>query len=182
LREEEFPDKVLTLRYQFVHALYQNALYGLLTPGRRASLSAAVAAGLLGHYNQYERMVASEVAFLLEAAREFAQAAQFFRLAAQNAAGKLAHHETVALARRGLAALEHSAETPERYRLELDLQLTLGPALGILRGFTAPGLEEAYERARVLSLRLGVTEAFFPALWHLCLSSLCRAHHKKAPY
>ena len=43
VREQEFPDRTLTLRYRFVHVLYQNALYASLGPTRRASLSAAAA-------------------------------------------------------------------------------------------------------------------------------------------
>src|SRR3989442_6358795 len=31
-KEDEFPDHTLTLRYRFVHVLYQNALYATLTP------------------------------------------------------------------------------------------------------------------------------------------------------
>src|SRR5262249_17809821 len=42
-REHELPDGTLTLRYQFVHVLYQNALHAALQPARRASWSAAVA-------------------------------------------------------------------------------------------------------------------------------------------
>src|SRR5262249_42381453 len=49
-REQEFPDGTLVLRYQFVHVLYQNALYEALQPTRRASYSAAVARTLLGHF------------------------------------------------------------------------------------------------------------------------------------
>jgi predicted ATPase len=40
-REQEFPDGTLTLRYQFVHALYQNALYAALQPTRKAAWRAA---------------------------------------------------------------------------------------------------------------------------------------------
>ena len=39
--EHEFPDRTLTLQYQFVHVLYQNALYASLQPTRRAALSGA---------------------------------------------------------------------------------------------------------------------------------------------
>ena len=39
VREHEFPDRTLTLRYRFVHVLYQNALYATLRPTRRASSS-----------------------------------------------------------------------------------------------------------------------------------------------
>ncbi len=48
--EEELPDHTLTLRYRFVHVLYQNALFETLTPSRRAALSAAVAAALLAFH------------------------------------------------------------------------------------------------------------------------------------
>src|SRR5262249_3491332 len=41
--EREFPGHLLTLRYRFVHVLYQNALYASLRPTRKAQLSAAVA-------------------------------------------------------------------------------------------------------------------------------------------
>src|SRR5262249_34661805 len=42
-REQEFPDGTLSLRYHFVHVLYQNCLYAALQPARRSALSAAVA-------------------------------------------------------------------------------------------------------------------------------------------
>ena len=41
IEENELPDRTLTLRYRFVHVLYQNALYGSLTPTRKAQLCAA---------------------------------------------------------------------------------------------------------------------------------------------
>jgi hypothetical protein len=42
VKEHEFPDMTLSLQYQFVHVLYQNALYASLQPTRRASLSGRV--------------------------------------------------------------------------------------------------------------------------------------------
>src|SRR5262249_17496517 len=50
LREREFPDRTLSLRYGFVHVLYQNALYADLRPTRRAAWSLAAAQALLDHY------------------------------------------------------------------------------------------------------------------------------------
>jgi predicted ATPase len=47
VQEQEFPDQTPTLRYRFVHVLYQNALYATLRPTRKASLSAAVAQALI---------------------------------------------------------------------------------------------------------------------------------------
>ena len=75
VREVQLPDGRLTVRYRFVHALYQNALYGSLGPSRRASLSAAVADAFIAHHGQ-SPVHASELALLFEAAREFARAAE----------------------------------------------------------------------------------------------------------
>src|SRR5262249_12070214 len=82
--EHEFPDRTLTLRYRFVHVLYQNALYGSLRPTRRASLSAAVAQAVVGYYGEKSVAVAGELALLWEAAREFTRAADCFLLAVEN--------------------------------------------------------------------------------------------------
>jgi predicted ATPase len=39
ISEQEFPNLTLTVRYRFVHVLYQNALYAQLRPTRRAALA-----------------------------------------------------------------------------------------------------------------------------------------------
>jgi tetratricopeptide (TPR) repeat protein len=103
LAEREFPDNTLTLRYRFVHVLYQNALYALLTPARKGSLSTAVAEALLGHYGEQSTAVASELALLFEAGRDFARAADYFVVAAQNAARVYGTQEAMALLGRALA-------------------------------------------------------------------------------
>jgi tetratricopeptide (TPR) repeat protein len=104
--EKEFPDGTLTLRYRFVHVLYQNELYALLPPTRKASLSAAVAEALLGYYAEQDSAVASELAILFETARDFARASDYFLLASQHAARVCANQEAVALARRAIASAE----------------------------------------------------------------------------
>jgi hypothetical protein len=101
-REQPFPDGTLTLRYQFVHVLYQNTLYAALQPTRRAAWSAAAAQALLGHYGEQSAAAAAELALLFEAARDYAQAADYFLLASQNAARISANQEAVALARRAI--------------------------------------------------------------------------------
>ena len=169
VREHELPDRTLTPRYRFVHALYQNALYASLRPTRRALLSAAMAHALLGYYGEKSVDVAAELALLLEAARDFAPAAHYFLLAAKNAARVFANQEAVVLARRGIELLSSLPDTPERARKELALQITLGPALFATKDWTAPDVEAAYTRAHVLCRELGESPDLFPALWGLFL-------------
>src|SRR5207245_4090947 len=90
----------------FVHALYQNALYATLRPTRRASLSAAVARALLGYHGEQSGAVAGELAFLFEAARDAARAADYFVLASHNATRVQANQEAVVLACRAMANAE----------------------------------------------------------------------------
>jgi predicted ATPase len=167
VREHEFPDRALTLRYRFVHVLYQNALYASLRPTRRATLSAAVAQALQGHYGEKNAVVAAELALLWEAARDFVRAADCFLLAAQHAVSLFANQEAVELARRGLALLATSPESPERDRQELALQFTLGPPLMVTKGNAGPEIERTYLRAHELCQKVGDLSQCFSALWGL---------------
>jgi predicted ATPase len=50
IREEELPDGKFTVRYRFVHRLYQEACYASLAPSRKAALSAKLAEAFLTYY------------------------------------------------------------------------------------------------------------------------------------
>jgi predicted ATPase len=169
LREHTFPDGTLTLRYDFVHLLYQNAFYAALQPTRRVALSAAVADALLDFHRGQGSAVAAELALLFESARDFSRAADHFLLAAQNAAAAYAHQEAVELAQRGLELLRQTPESPERDRRELRLQVILGMQLQVTQGFAAAAAEPTYTRARELCHRLQENEPLFAVLWGLWL-------------
>jgi predicted ATPase len=101
--EREFPDSSLTLRYSFVHVLYQNAFYAGLTATRKASLSAAVARALVAFYGEQSSEVAAELALLFEVARDFTSASDYFVIAAKNTAAVAANQEAIALIQRSIA-------------------------------------------------------------------------------
>jgi serine/threonine protein kinase/predicted ATPase len=165
--EKEFPDGTLTLHLRFVHALYQNALWATVSPTRRTGLSAATANALLLLHPTSQANVAHQVALLFESARDFAQAAEFFKISAERAAGVFANQEATALARKGLDMLTKLPASPVKMQKELALQITLGPALVSTKGFANPEVERAYTRARQLSAELGQSPHLFPALWGL---------------
>ena len=165
LREHEFPDRTLTLRYQFVHVLYQQALYNDLPPTRRASLACSVARELERHHGADHPEAAGELACLYEVGRDFERAARQFWLAALNDARVFAHREAVVLARRGLELLAGLPATEEKALLELSLQTTLGLQLQVTEGFAAPDAGKAYSRARELCRFLPGASRLFPVLW-----------------
>ena len=185
MREDEFPDRTLTLRYGFVHVLYQQALLTGLQPTRRATISRALAEAWRGHLGEQAGSSAAELACLYEAGRDFSQGAAHFLLAAQNAAQVFAHRDAITLARHGLHLLKSVPAAPAQAALELQLQTTLGLQLQVTEGYASPAAEAAYERARQLSEARrqndgAAAPALFPVLWGLWLVWKVRSHLPKA--
>jgi predicted ATPase len=172
------PDETFTLRYTFVHVLYQNALYASLRPTRKVSWNAAAAQALLGYYGTQCGAIASELAMLFEAARDFEHATEYFLLAAQQAAADSANKEAVVLARRGLEAVKLLPDTLERSQRELRLQTTIGPALMSTIGYGAPEVEAAYIRARELCSQVGMMPQLFTVMYGLYQYWLARADYR----
>jgi predicted ATPase len=180
VREVEFPDGTVTVRYRFVHVLYQNVLYASIVPARRVSLSGATAHALLEHHGEQKASVASELAFLFEGARDFARAAEYFLLAAQHAARVSANQEAVVLARRGLEVVKKLPDGPARAAHELDLCVALGVPLMATKGWAASEVKETYSRARDLCQSLGETVREFTVLYGLRQFYLIRAEFRTA--
>jgi adenylate cyclase len=178
LREDEFPDRTPTLRYVFVHVLYQQALVASLLPTRRRAVNKALAEAWQSHVGQEPTAVAAELACLYEAGREPAQAARQFHLAAQHAVRVFAHRDAVVLARRGLELLEPLPRSAERDAVELPLLTLLGLQLQVTEGYAARSAERAYERARQLCA--ASEEALFPVLWGLWLVRKVRSELPRA--
>jgi tetratricopeptide (TPR) repeat protein len=169
--EPEFPDGTRTVRCAFVHVLYENALYASLRPARRAALSAAVAQALLGFMGEQAAGVASQLALLFEAARDWERAVHHFWLAARGAARIHAFQEAIELARRGLEVLGRLPAGAARDRQELRLLLARGAAEIPRRGYAAPEVERTYARARELCRQVGEPAEVSDAL--LALHAVC---------
>ncbi len=178
--EQEFPDQTLTLRYRFVHVLYQNALYLQLRPTRRATLSAAVAEALRGFYGEQRTAVASTLAVLYEAARDWLPAAEHFLIASRNALGGFANQEAIALARRGLAMLEKLPLTSERARLDIRLLTTLGLSLMMVKGYAASEALQTHIGALELCRLHGDNDQLFQAQFGLSIVRVVRAEYGQA--
>ena len=172
VEETEFPDGTFTMKYRFVHVLYQNTLFQGLTPTRRASMSRATAEALLEFYGDKSGSVASALALLFEVGRDPWRSAAFFKTAADNASRVFAFREAASLARRGLGLIRTLPDDEKRAAIELDLCLTLGPTLGVTEGWSLAEVKDVYERARQLSDRAGEPRKRFTALWGLWMSHI----------
>lgn len=148
--EQEFPDRSLTMRCQFVHVLYQNRLFSSLTRTKQARLSKAVAEALLGYYREQSSSMAAQLAVLLESAKDNIRAAHYFCLATQNAAQVFAYQEAISQGRRALELMETLPDSPGKTQQELYLKSVLAPVLMAVRGDAAPEKGQTYTRAREL--------------------------------
>jgi predicted ATPase len=172
--EQEFPDRTLTVRYRFVHILYQNVLYASLQPTRRIALSARLGRALVSHYGGEAGSIAGRLAVLFETARDFAASAKFFLSAAERAMALFAFREALTLADRGLDGLRGMPDGPVRQQIELGLQMNRGLALRSVKGWAAPELESTFARARQLCQQLEDPPELFPVLWSLTFFYMIR--------
>jgi predicted ATPase len=173
-REQQFPDRTLTLRYRFVHVLYQNRLYASLAPARRASLSRAVAEALESFYRDKANDIASELAVLYESGREFSRAADYFRVAAQKAADVFAYEEALAVGRRALDQLRALPESAEERRRELAVLLIMGVPATAVRGYSSRDVQEIYDRASALFRELEDTAGLARVLYGVYAYNIVR--------
>lgn len=102
----KLPGGVLSVRYRFIHVLYQNALHDALAPSRRVELSRLVADALLTCHGDRWSTIAAQVALLLEAGHDTSGAADAFMVAARSAALIHANDEAMSLARRSITNAE----------------------------------------------------------------------------
>lgn len=162
--DERLPDGTQSSQYRFVHALYQNSLYESLRPVRRAAMSGVIAKALAGFYGNDSAPIATEVAFLFEAAQDHANAAQYFLQGIQKAIDVCGYREAAVLCRRGLRCASQMADKAAASHLELELQLALGLSLSATQGYAAPEVEQVMTRARDLCAQAGDPTRLFRAL------------------
>jgi predicted ATPase len=153
--------------YMFKHALIQDAAYQSLLRSTRQQYHQRLAQVLEVQFPETATTQPELLAHHYTAADLNAQAVPYWQRAGQRASERSAYLEAIAHLTKGLEVLSTLPDTPERTQHELDFQLTLGPALMVIKGFTAPEVERVYTRARALCQQVEETPQLFPALWGL---------------
>jgi predicted ATPase len=177
---DEWPDGTVAGRYAFIHALYHNVVYQQLAAARRVHLHRRIGASKEGAYGPRAHEIAAELAVHFEHGRDYRRAVQYLQYAAETAGQRYAHREAIEYLQRALRLLRAMPETAQLIRQELEIQLALGPALMVTRGFAAPEVADTYARARLLCEQLGDSQQLFPVLFGLWRSSHVRAQLQTA--
>lgn len=161
---ETLPDGSVTGRYRFLHALYQKIVYERLTTVRRTRLHRALGERLEQLWSAQAPERAMELALHFERGQESQRAVQYLWQAAENARGKHAYQETVAILRKGVDLLKTQPDTVERVQQELALLVMLGVPLLMTKGYAASEVEQTYARAHQLCQNVGNSPQLLPAL------------------
>ena len=164
--------------YQFKHALIQDTAYGTLLRGPRQALHSRIAAAIEKRMPDSVEREPEILAHHLAEAGQPLRAATYWLEAGRREAERSSNLEAIAHFGHGIDALNSVSETLERLRLELVLQLALGPAMMSAHGFMNAPAQAAYQRARELAERLGDDRALFAAVWGTWLTSSQEANGK----
>jgi predicted ATPase/class 3 adenylate cyclase len=150
--------------YTFKHALVQDAAYGAMLRSDKRQLHARIAEALESNPADRPLREPEILAHHFTEAQQTGRAVGYWLRAGERDARRSANLEALGHLTRGLEALKRLPESPERDRLELKFQITLGTALIAVHGYSATETGAAYSRARYLCERLGDEEPLLATL------------------
>ena len=151
--------------YTFKHALVQDAAYESLLKSRRQELHHRIGTVL---EEQYPATVDTEPEILAHhytKAGLIEEAVIHWHKAGQRAKERSANVEAISHLTQGIDLLGQLPNSEERIEQELDLQMALGTALMLTKGFAALEVEGTFSRALELCQQVGETPKRFSALW-----------------
>jgi DNA-binding SARP family transcriptional activator/predicted ATPase len=160
--------------FDFTHNLLREVAYAELSPVRRRSLHRRIARALEDLHQSDEESVSGWLAVHYHAAGMSDEAIRSYRAAAEVAKRRFADTEAESLLRHALALCREFPEGPKRDRQELELLLTLGPALVTTHGYSAIEVGETYQRGLLLSRRVDDRDHLFSLLSGAWLFHLVR--------
>jgi class 3 adenylate cyclase/tetratricopeptide (TPR) repeat protein len=151
-------------KYEFAHALLQEAAYERMLRRRRTTLHSWVAETLAAHFPQLAEREPEVVAGHLSAAGEAGESVRWWHAAGVRALERAAFVEAAEHFRRGSEALDRV--DPDRTDAEqrLDFSTHLAAALQAGRGYASAGVGEAYAEARSYAERVDDDDRLVPVI------------------
>ena len=163
--------------YQFKHALIRDAAYEALLKSRRKELHRLVAQTIDTQFPTLKENQPEVLAHHWTEAGLFEQAVRYWRRAAQSAVERFANAEAISYVTKGLELLATLPQTPVTIMEEIRLQIRLINPLIATKGYIAPEVERACDRAMELSRQSGDSPQLF-----LALGGLFSVYHNRAEF
>jgi class 3 adenylate cyclase/predicted ATPase len=151
------PDAV----YSFKHALVQDAAHGSLLRGTRQQLHAQIAKALETHSPELMDNQPELFAQHCAEAGLVEESVVYWAKAGRRSAARSEMAEAAVQLQKGLDQLALLPDDPKRQRQELELRISQGAVLWVVKGVAAPERGRAYARARELWSQLGTPSEFF---------------------
>jgi DNA-binding SARP family transcriptional activator/predicted ATPase len=133
--------------YRFNHILFQKYLYQQLDPVERSTLHEATGLALQKLYAPALPEITLQLAWHFQQAGRPAQAAEYLLLAGRQSLNLGAHSQAMAHYDRCLGLLHQLSESPQRTRLEIQVQLARGAFLLAMQGWSNPQAVQAVNQA-----------------------------------
>jgi TOMM system kinase/cyclase fusion protein len=166
--------------YLFKHALIQDTAYQSLLRSTRQQYHQRIAHVLEMGFPESCETQPELLAHHYTEAGVLAPAIPYWQRAGQRALERSAHAEAIAHLSKGLELLQSLSDTPERAQQELGLQVALGPALMVVKGYAAPEVQQVYRRAWELCRHVEETPQLFQVLWGLAYFYTLRSEFRTA--
>jgi DNA-binding SARP family transcriptional activator len=147
--------------YSFRHRLFQRHIYGRLDTAEKTYLHEAIGKALERRYGEQAGEVAIRLARHFTESGDSVKAVHYLQEAGEQARRVSANEEAVAHLRKALLLLGDLPKGRIRDEYELSTMISLGAALTATKGYAAPEVEAAFDRARALTTLPGATPAFF---------------------
>ncbi len=166
--------------YTFAHALLQEAASACLLHSDRRAIHRRIARVLEKEFPEIVKTEPELLALHYARAGLVVPAITYWQKAAERALQRSANVEAARHFGEALALLESLPPGAERDQQELDLQTRLGATLTTIKGFAAPEVAAAYERARILCRESQDPAQRFSVLRGLWIYDLVRAEWQAA--
>src|SRR6267378_2307251 len=162
----ELANGEFSAHYEFRHSLYREVLYRQLSDVNRSKLHRLLGQRLKTLCTPSKPELAAELALHFEGGREYDQAISYLILAAENAARRFAHGDSI---RALQLALELAQSLPARTRIELEIEVLqrMGDAHFALGAMSDSAL--AYETAAARAAEAGLRKTQIEALARLAV-------------
>ncbi len=164
---EQSPTDLGADTYDFSHDKIRELAYTSLSPIRRRYLHRRIAQALENLRAANLTAFSAQIGVHYEYAGLARQAIPYYQRAAQVAQQLSAIQEAMAHLTQALNLLATLPDDPTRAEQELALQVALGPLLLTTKGYAAPEVEHAFQRAWELCQHGGDTPQRFQIVWGL---------------
>ncbi len=167
-------------RFQFKHALLQDAAYSSLIKAKRQDFHARIAATMELKFPEVCEKEPEVVAQHFSEGNLPEKAVTHWQRAGERSLQRYAYREAIQQIRAGIESIKLAPESRDQHLREIELLVMLGVPLQSIVGYSAPEVEENYARAYALCQELRLTTELFPILYGLFRYYMLQGKYAKA--